>query len=684
MGIKTLDIANVTEPTEVTLMGNPNFVIFDGKKNEQGDPLKIIEIELKITSQICYIKEEADGKSYFVNQSEFSIKDKATGTIHRFMGKPAGLYAARINEGTLIDNTEYDEKGCTFYDLFLIQASTYKSLLSTLSSNTFLGSKYTISLNESKIQLRAHGIGLEYDFNMLDYNSEALSMTITSKTDPISSVSLTVTSSDISKSEIPVEISFTNSATKIKQILKATTNPKEVKNDTFLVPGNRDISVTAENIKACLLRDPLLRSNFYITIPSINTNGEIKNGDTIWIKPKGEGLGYTFNEFVSTHPFVKIKKITKETSYTDSILEDNIDCEIQVDIYKTPSWHARIGEDEDNYIVTQAKTYYGKPIWFDVNSVWNNQLVYSDAFLNAQNKWCNTGTDTSFRFTAKRFDGANYETFFHSDELHILSGYHRNLETNDLSDYIFTPSAGYKYRKVKLLTNMHTLSHIEGQKQYFNFIFNSVRTEDEVKKMGILYRLYTQSGSYLGDAKGAMQDISLFSPVNTLCLDIDEVVALYPKVGIVKAYLCYGKHAVSEPLTFQILPSCLYKVNDFAFLNALGGWSSFNFGGMKQTDFKASSSGYFNTQTPNFTTHSRIESVFSKETTEQFLAQTSPITAEVAEWLKELTSSIAVYELATKRYIIVDEMNVKHNSRDDLFSLQMKYHYSDSYNANMK
>lgn len=684
MGIKTLDIANVTEPTGVSLMGNPNFVIFDGKKKEQSNPLKRIEAELKITSQICYTKKGGDGKSYFVNQSAFSIKDRATGTLHRFMGKPAGIYAEQIREGTLIDNTEYDENECAFYDLLLIPTSTCKSLQATLSKNSFLGRKYNISFSETGVQLRAEGIGLEYDFKMLDYNSEALSITKTNLTDLISSVSLTVTSNDISNSEIPVEISFINSAIKIKQTLKATTNPKEVKNDTFLVPSNRDISVTAENIKACLLRDPLLRSNFYITIPPINTNGVIKNGDTIWIKPKGEGIGYTFDEFASTRPFVKIKEFTKETSYTDSILEDNTNCEIQVDIYQTPSWHAQIGEDEDNYIVTQAKTYYGKPIWFDVNSVWNNQLVYSDEFLNAQNKWCNTGTDTSFRFTAKRFDGANQETFFHSDMLHILSGYHRNLEVNDLSDYIFTPSTGYKDRKVKLLTNMHTLNHIEGQKQYFNFIFNRIETEDGVEKMGILYKLYTQSGSYLGDATGAMQDISLFNPVNTLCLDIDGVVALYPKTGIVKAYLCYGKHAVSEPLTFQILPSCLYKVNDFAFLNALGGWSSFNFGGMKQTDFKASSSGYFNTQTPDFTTHSRIESVFSKETTEQFLAQTSPITAEVAEWLKELTSSITVYELATKRYIIVDEMNVKHNSRDDLFSLQMKYHYSDSYNANMK
>ncbi|SBW07338.1 hypothetical protein KL86DYS2_13146 [uncultured Dysgonomonas sp.] len=57
-----------------------------------------------------------------------------------------------------------------------------------------------------------------------------------------------------------------------------------------------------------------------------------------------------------------------------------------------------------------------------------------------------------------------------------------------------------------------------------------------------------------------------------------------------------------------------------------------------------------------------------------------PVRREVCNWFKEMSASRMVYELATQRYIIVDEMNIKPNSKDELYRVEMKYHYSDSYN----
>jgi hypothetical protein len=185
----------------------------------------------------------------------------------------------------------------------------------------------------------------------------------------------------------------------------------------------------------------------------------------------------------------------------------------------------------------------------------------------------------------------------------------------------------------------------------------------------------------LGSVVGGEQDSSLFGLVNTICLDVDTAVLdRYATAGIVCVCLCRNGLPAGEALTLRILPDCLYRVNDFAYLNSLGGWSSFNFGGTEQTDFKADAVTIHRTPTPGCTVSSRIESVFGKGVSEQFTVQTAPLTRQTADRLKEISASVAVYELSTLRYVIVEELTVKHNSKDDLFALQMKYRYSDAYN----
>jgi len=444
----------------------------------------------------------------------------------------------------------------------------------------------------------------------------------------------------------------------------------------------------AENLKMCLLKSNFFNTNFDIDILPVKSSGSsLKNGSVIYIKAKSINKAYSF-EIDNSDPslptgFISLENETGGNYESDSILKDKDSVELQLDIYKdAPVFPGQEDfEKMGTHITTLSKTYFGQPVWFDVNSLWTNQNKYSDAFLEDNGVWTSAGTATGFRFTAKKYDGVNSETFYYSDVLYTITGYGRTLDKTDITKYVFNPVADNDI-KFSPLTKQPALIYIKGQTQYFNFILSDPehgKRPNDKDKLRILYKLRSQSGNYIGEVTKHEQKIDLFDVVNTIRLEIDSILDEYPKTGIVEAYLSRNGKTVSEPLTFTILPAHLYKVNDFAFLNSLGGWSSFNFGGTAQTDFKSDTTTIFRTLTPDFNTHSRIESVFNKEVTEQFIVQTSPIKAEVADWLKEMSASIAVYELSTKRYIIIDELNVKHNTKDDLFTLQMKYHYSDGY-----
>ncbi|MBK5722112.1 hypothetical protein JGH11_14635 [Dysgonomonas sp. Marseille-P4677] len=685
MGYITTEIANITEPTVTTLAGNPNFITIEGKEKPISGKLRLNKL-----FDIMIVGEGQNERKVFYNYSAFSIKEKASGKIHHFMGRPHGFLADTIRNIEAIDNNIYDDKNYTFYNMEFMYGNTeqYLSLLNTLVENPFFKEKYNLVLENEEnktILFTAKGTGYEYDFELIEFDQKAIILSKTTANKPTVRLSLEVTSTDVN--DKTTEIKFVDTATKTPQSLKATIDESEVNSETFFVAKNKDYSVTAENIRACMINNSFLRSHFHITIPTVIENGKVKNGTIIWLTPKGKGSAYTFDSFEINHFFIKKKEELYEVSPGDSILEGKENCEIQIDMYKDVKYEEQNTNESGSYITTLSKTYSGEPLWFDVNTIWANQNKYSDSFLNSGYDWCDTGTETSFRFTAKSFDGINHDTFYYSDRLHSLTGYCRNLETNNLSEYVYDTKDD---NVIKPLTRQPILTHIKNQKQYFNFILSDPTRNDETEinypehRMGIQYKIYTQSGSYLNSQTLGIRDKSKFGVVNTICLNIDAVIEKYPNAGIVKACLWRNGRAISEPLVYNILPSCLYKVNDFAFLNSLGGWSSFNFGGTEQTDFKSSVNTFYRTQTPDFNISSRIESIFNKEVTEQFIVQTSPIKAEVAEWLKEISSSIAVYELSTKRYVIIDEMNVKHNSKDDLFSLQMKYHYTDSYNANIK
>jgi hypothetical protein len=455
---------------------------------------------------------------------------------------------------------------------------------------------------------------------------------------------------------------------------------------------------TALSLKECLEKNEFLKY-FDISIAADdNTRIDIKSSDS------GKKFAFWFvfekNSNGTDRIFFHVAGDPTATypAGADPIAAEYDNVEIRLDLYKDTGVFP--GEDDtpdDNNMGTQAitltKAYSCSPVWFNVNILENNKIPI--AFLHSAD-WVETGTARNFRFTASRVPGGKMvgrsSLFYYSPVLYSVAGYNRTLEENDLSDYIFDtgeirekPEAA---KQVKPLTNQPAFFHIKGQTQFFNFILSDAEHNKSLEKeyrFGIRYELLSQSGRTITKADRHLKARRQFFMVNTIRLDIDSLLEQYPKTGIVKACLiyCYPDEEavqISKDITFAILPECLHKVRDFAFLNRIGGWSSFNFSGLEQTDFKADANTIFKTQTPGLGISGEIESVYSKSITEKFSVQTMPVSREVCVWLKELAASKAVYELSTKRYVIVDELNIKPNSKDELFRLEMKYRYSDSYN----
>lgn len=455
-----------------------------------------------------------------------------------------------------------------------------------------------------------------------------------------------------------------------------TTNPKSINDETFFL--NSDRAITIENIRYCLMQNSFFRSNFEITVPPVNENGSLVNGDTAYIKSLGGGVNYSYRVEGLSAEFLRIVGNSQATSVNDSIDQGLGNCEIELEIYADTG--VRFGENDiiqngigiGIYRTTLSKSYYHKPIWFNINSVIDPIIVpefLEGGWLSKNNSF------TNFRFIARRNDAISSDAFYVSNVLWCVKGYTRDLNSNNLDEYVYD---GIKL--VKPLTNQPTLYHIRGQKQLFNFLFKKPSIP---KNICILYRVYTQSMKMIAElpVNNVSSDAFYFS--NTINLNLDYVLDLYPNAGYIEAYLANGVIPASDPLCFKILPECLHKVKDFAFLNSLGGWSTFNFGGIDSSEFKTNTNTIYKTQTPYSNISSDIESVKNKEVEEHFTVQTMPITREICNWLKELSTSPAVYEMETKRYIIVDDLNIKSNSKDELFRLEMKYHYSDKYNAKL-
>lgn len=691
-GVFTKEIADVSiVPTSISLAGNANFIEFEGKKKD----VKISEecvntmdsiysnYTLTILASGRIPKENsapAENISYFEikstdNQIAYSFEDKYAETNKHENAIKFNASWSSVETDTIASSLhEAIIKNCPLlteqFDISILNKNTssinfqlkrkYKNI--ELIFKEYDPRFLKIEKEETKVEVSR--------YNVVDTNSIDLLL----KVNPIK---------DVSASGNPT---FSIIINKIKYVFSGTTDKTKINSSTFLYDENN--STTAENIKSCFESNSFFKNTFSITVPPIfGENGMLKSGDTIHLKSYNENQLYSLS--IEDYELFDISSNLKKEQEQDLLQGSDTDCQIELDVYTDTG--IRLGEhdiDENKtilgtYLTTQTKAYSGQPIWFDLNSVPTNIRIHSNQ-LPENGLWSNPETVRDFRYIAKRNNGYNRETFFVSDVFYAVNGHCRSLDENNLDEYIYDPTKG---EEAKLLTKQPSLFHIKGQVQFLNFLLSKPKGfEDDT--IGVMYHLKSQSGAYIAREEFHKERLRNLNSINSIRLDIDTLLDKWEDkdktTGQVEIYLARNGERMSQSINFTILPDYLYKINDFAFLNSLGGWNSFNFAGTNQTEFKSKASTISKTQTPKSSPkemlRSEIESVFAREVEEYFTAQTMPINATTTEWLKEMSASTAVYEISSDRYIIIDDMDIKHSSKDDLVTVQMKYHYSDSYN----
>lgn len=535
-----------------------------------------------------------------------------------------------------------------------------------------------------------------------------------------------------------MRIDFKEGLTNSVYSFQSTRNPNKLGTNTFLVvegsenaTDRSDITSTAQNLLLCLRNNPYLRNNFEMYInPDISVgdaDGEylIDNGNIIVIKANGYGSQYNFrcelfygDEYQENKQkpdyiddIIKIEQIA-EGSSSDSIDRGLGNTRVEIDLYRDVK--SVLGDDKKEisnsgtFLTTLSKSYFGQPVWFELNALMNKKADYSTAFLNAGADWVDSGSASSFRVVARRQINGSNQVFYYSHPLYVINGYDDLLVENDLkkvSDdgtaYVMDFSQDFTEKeivKVKPLTSMYNRTHIKGQEQYFNFIAENFSVKalpsTDFPDLALYYRMYTQSGEFISDYISHKIEIQKLTTVNTAKLDLDRFLPLAVAgskelmVGEIEVFLCafhknesynssMPKTIISMPLTFSVFPEYLYTVNDFVFLNKWGGWDSVNFSGTDSTEFKTTATTIFKTITPQSGRFSSIETVTNKVAESQEIVQSAPMTYDGMEWLQQMSASRAVYEIRTQRYIVIDDMSLKYNRKDDLFQAEMKYHYTD-------
>lgn len=504
-------------------------------------------------------------------------------------------------------------------------------------------------------------------------------------------ISLFVSTTYAGGDEYPeaTEFSIVENSTGIKHTFRGTNKKENLNSNTFLL--NSLQSITAENIRIAFMKDSWLKNNFEITIPFSINGTNIKNGNTIYITSKGAGEQFTFTFEKLNSSFLTLSGNPSQSSNSDSIDGGKGKTEIELELYTDTNCFLGVKDlpteaDFGTYTTTLSKHYFQDELWFETNNLLSKKVNYKTDFLTSSD-WVDTGTYTDYRYIAKTFDGETRTPFYISNVLYVLNGYDYTLNENDLTDYVYDtlyPTV------VQPFTNAPDKNYVIGQTEYFNFILSDMQHNINISpefNFGLTYKYYTPSGDYITTVNKQNKNRKKMYVVNTIQLnpDIETIEKNFNKtVGSFTVALNKDNTPISKELKYNVVPECLNRTNEFAFLNRLGGWDSFNFGGTWSTEFKTDASTVYKTLLPDYKISSEIESVFKKEIEEQFSIKSDIVDYNTVEWLRELAASKVVYELYSLKYVIVDDLNLKYNDDDDNYQVEMKYHYSDNFNSVIK
>lgn len=718
------DIVNVKEPFQLTLSGTPSFIQFSDVQDggETG----------YLTGNMTVVKTD------FAKVEE--LESYTTITIRENTNKQVYTIKGTYNQAKIDDSTFFVARAGTLFGKHLLTLNesaqlTAQNLRECLMNLPFFRNKFNLKIRTSYseglispstiIDLEARGTGAQYKFTV-GANPEFLSCSdsisdLTASLSPRKRYSLTVVNSDLKDEDVEPQDSSKENMTgqviwindnRVQETVCTHGSAGLLHPDANYEPGylltrpNGIISahdancMNAESVMNKLLENSFISKNMEVTLEESSISLSFKEG----ISPD------RYEVYILTHPIY----MSAITTTDDPVDNGSGNSRISLDVFSDTGLFlgAESGSISENinrgtYMTSLSKSYPGSSVWFELNTLIGKKAGYSSAFLNKLESddadvkpkdWVDAGTLTDYQIIAKYFDGCSYMPVYYTTPRYVLNGYAYTLEPDDMDEYVVDLTARKDEReqlpKMKPLTTCLSRTHVVGQHHYFNFILkNSGRPALAVKppSLALCYKMYTRSGVLIGSETGKQTAGADLNIVNTGLIRLDDYLPTYKdcRVGRIDVYLCgvypsLPTELISAPLSFKILPECLHTVNDFAFLNRLGGWDSFNFGGSESSEFKTAPVSIYRTLRPDFSLHTEIESVAFKTVQEQKTVRTSPISYQTVEWSRELSASPAVYELSTKRYVIVSEMTLKYNSQDDLYQIDMKYRYSDTFNSRQK
>lgn len=459
-----------------------------------------------------------------------------------------------------------------------------------------------------------------------------------------------------------------------------TTVASEVGANVYYVSA--DTSDTAENLRQALISDPWIKSNFEVVTPFTWVNNAPVNGSTINIKAKGAGTEFLINVTAPNNTGNSAYLITwvNNTSVNnDSISGEDSTAEIELDVYVDPA--VFLGADDrpltaakiGHYLTTLSKTYAGQPLWFELNALFNQYPGYN--IPNTAPGWFNPGTLSAYRFFAK-VKNINSYSFYQSNTLYVVNGYGRVSDDINIDDYVYTGPS------FKLLSNKPKTPYVRGQREYLNFILKDDQRDSTNPiefSLRVIYRAYTTAGDFLGEYYAHARNRVNFEMVNTCTLDIDTVLDLYPNAGIIKVSLARDTAIISNDLEYEIMPEALHTLQQFTFLNKLGGWDNFNMDAAHSQEIKPESLTYNKTLTPAFKKGDSLETVYSTTLGNSFTVEGAPVYDDVAEWLKELAAAKVILN-NEGFYVIVESFEMVIDPKtQDMQRPKLKYRLSENF-----
>lgn len=458
-----------------------------------------------------------------------------------------------------------------------------------------------------------------------------------------------------------------------------TTVVADVGGAVFFVADDK--ADTAENLRQALTANSWINANFEVRIPSVWVAGAVSNGRVLNIKSKGTGADYIITIVAPNNTAAvaySIAYVSATSTNDDSISGEASTAQIELDIYEGADIF--LGEDDrpltpaklGTYTTSLQKTYAGRPLWFDLNALFNQYGGYNRP--PEVMGWFDTGTARVFRFIAK-VRGVNSYAFYQSNALYVLNGYGYASDEIDLNDYT------YNDNEITLLTNKPRTTYVRGQRAFLNFLFKDPlhgATENDFI-MRVAYRAYTSAGTYLGVIFNHPIHRTQLNVVNTCALNIDGLLDAYPKTGFVKIALARGTTIISNDIEYTVRPDCLHDLTQFIFLNRLGGWDAFNFDNTPVDEIKPAVETYRKTITPAFQKGESIETVYTSSLANSVTVEGAPVTDEVADWLKELAAARVVFDGAGN-YVVKEDFILRVSEASENMQVPtIKYRLSETY-----